>query len=128
MHWEYRTTNKQDASAIEKTIAEHLEGGSFAAVRVANTTELDVPPFRSHLGEDSMRVLAEFGAKLPASTVPFGSEAGIFERSQIPAVVCGPGSIDQAHRPDEWIAGAALEEADRFMSKLGEWAARTRPD
>jgi acetylornithine deacetylase len=43
-------------------------------------------------------------------------------------VVCGPGSIDQAHRPDEWIAGAALDEADRFMSKVGEWASQTEPD
>lgn len=128
VRWEYRTASKQHASTIEKTIAEHLEGGSFAALRVANRTELDVPPFRSHLGEESMRVLAGLGAKLPARTVPFGSEAGIFERSQIPAVVCGPGSIDQAHRPDEWIAGAALEEADQFMSKLGEWASLPKPD
>ncbi len=64
-----------------------------------------------------MRVLTDFGAKLPVTTLPFGSEAGIFERSHIPSVVCGPGSIDQAHRLDEWIACAALEEADRFLSK-----------
>jgi acetylornithine deacetylase len=43
-------------------------------------------------------------------------------------VVCGPGSIDQAHRPDEWIACAALAEADRFMSQVGAWASRTKPD
>jgi acetylornithine deacetylase len=87
-----------------------------------------VPQFSSNLGEKSMQVLTEFGAKLPVTTVPFGSEAGIFERSHIPAVVCGPGSIDQAHRPDEWIARAALAEADRFMSQVGEWASRTKPD
>jgi len=73
-------------------------------------------------------VLTGCGAKLPVTTLPFGSEAGIFERSRIPSIVCGPGSIDQAHRPDEWIACAALDEADRFLSKVGAWASQTAPD
>src|ERR1700722_7564264 len=128
VRWEYRTTRKQDADVIKKTIADYLEGDAFAALDVENDIEMDVPQFSSHLGEESMRVLTGFGAKLPVTTIPFGSEAGIFERGRIPAVVCGPGSIDQAHRPDEWIAGAALDEADRFMSKVGEWASQTEPD
>jgi acetylornithine deacetylase len=122
VRWEYRTTSKQDAAAIQQMIADYLEGDAFAALDVASEIELDVPQFRTHLGEEWMRVLTGCGAKLPVTTLPFGSEAGIFERSSIPAVVCGPGSIDQAHRPDEWIARAALEEADRFMSKVGAWA------
>jgi acetylornithine deacetylase len=128
VRWEYRTTRAQDAAVIQKTIAEYLEGDAFTALDVQSDIEMDVPQFSSHLGEESMRVLTGFGAKLPATTIPFGSEAGIFERSHIPSVVCGPGSIDQAHRPDEWIASAALEEADRFMSKVGEWASQTEPD
>jgi acetylornithine deacetylase len=128
VRWEYRTTSSQDAAAIQKMVADHLEGDACAAFGVASEIELDVPQFCSQVGEKSMEMLSEFGAKLPVTTVPFGSEAGIFERSGIPSVVCGPGSIDQAHRPDEWIARAALEESDRFMSKLGAWAARTEPD
>ena len=128
VRWEYRTASKQDAVAIQKMIADHLEGDALAAVDVASEIELDVPQFCSQLGKESMQVLSGFGAKLPVTTVPFGSEAGIFERSGIPSVVCGPGSIDQAHRPDEWIARAALEESDRFMSKLGAWASQTEPD
>ena len=128
VRWEYRTTHRQDADVIQKTISDYLEGDAFAALVVENDIEMDVPQFSSHLGEESLRVLTGFGAKLPVTTIPFGSEAGIFERSRIPSVVCGPGSIDQAHRPDEWIAGAALHEADRFMSKVGEWASQTEPD
>jgi acetylornithine deacetylase len=128
VRWEYRTARLQDATAIQETIAKHLEGDAFSALDVTSEIELDVPQFSSHLGEEWMHVLAECGAKLPAITVPFGSEAGIFERSHIPSVVCGPGSIDQAHRPDEWIARAALEEADRFLSKVGAWASLPQPD
>jgi acetylornithine deacetylase len=128
VRWEYRTASKQDAAVIQKMIADYLESDAFAALDVASEIELDVPQFCSHLGEESMRVLTGFGAKLPVTTVPFGSEAGIFERGRIPSVVCGPGSIDQAHRPDEWIACTALEEADRFMSNVGAWASQTGSD
>jgi acetylornithine deacetylase len=128
VRWEYRADNQQDAAVIQKMIADYLQGGAFAALNVASEIELDVPQFRSDLGEESMRVLTGCGAKLPVTTLPFGSEAGIFERSRIPSIVCGPGSIDQAHRPDEWIACAALDEADRFLSKVGAWASQTEPD
>jgi acetylornithine deacetylase len=126
--WEYRTDRAQDAAVIQKMIADYLEGDALAALEVASKIELDVPQFSSQLGEESMQMLSRFGAKLPTTTVPFGSEAGIFERSRIPSVVCGPGSINQAHRPDEWIACAALAEGDRFMSQVGAWASRTKPD
>ena len=128
VHWEYRTARSQEAAVIQKTIADYLDGNDFAALSVSNEIEMDVPQFSSQLSEQWLNMLAECGAKLPPITVPFGSEAGIFERSRIPSVVCGPGSIDQAHRPDEWIACAALEEADRFMSRLGAWASQTGPD
>jgi acetylornithine deacetylase len=128
VRWEYRTARVQDAAAIQETIADYLEGDDFAALEVKSEIELDVPQFSSRLGDQWMQTLAGCGAKLPAITVPFGSEAGIFERSRIPSVVCGPGSIDQAHRPDEWIARAALDEADLFMSKLGAWASQAAPD
>ena len=51
-------------------------------------------------------------------TVPFASEAGQFQRAEIPAVVCGPGSIDQAHQPDEYIEIAQIEAGIAFMRRL----------
>ncbi len=122
VRWEYRTTANESAIVIQKAIDNYLKGQALAAIEVASEIELDVPQFVSGLPAEALQVLTDFGAKLPLTTLPFGSEAGIFERSSIPAVVCGPGSIDQAHRPDEWIARAALEESERFMSKLGSWA------
>jgi acetylornithine deacetylase len=128
VHWEYRTARQEDAATIQQTMADYLEGDDFSAIDVLNEVQMDVPLFSSRLGEDWMRMLGGCGAKLPAITIPFGSEAGIFERSRIPSVVCGPGSIDQAHRPDEWIAVGALEEADQFLAKVGAWASQTGPD
>lgn len=122
VRWEYRTSASRDAAVIQQTIDDYLHSDALAALDIASEIELDVPQFVSRLGEETLQVLTGFGARLPLTTLPFGSEAGIFERRSIPSVVCGPGSIDQAHRPDEWIACQALAEADRFMTNVGSWA------
>ena len=51
--------------------------------------------------------------------IDFGTEAGLFRnRLGIPVVVCGPGSMDQGHRPDEFILRSELDRCDRFLSRL----------
>jgi len=58
--------------------------------------------------------------------VAFGTEAGLFDHSGIPAVVCGPGSIDQAHKPDEFVTLEQVALCERFMDRL-EGHVRQRP-
>lgn len=51
--------------------------------------------------------------------VAFGTEAGHFQQTAgIASVVCGPGAIAQAHKPDEWIALSQLEAGERFLDRL----------
>jgi acetylornithine deacetylase len=50
--------------------------------------------------------------------VPFGTEAGHYQAAGIPTVVCGPGSIDQAHQPDEYITLDQIEAGAAFMRRL----------
>ena len=53
--------------------------------------------------------------------ITFGTEGGLFQRTAgIPTVVCGPGEIAQAHKPDEWIALDQVEACERFMERLIE--------
>jgi acetylornithine deacetylase len=52
--------------------------------------------------------------------VPFATEGGRFQVAGIPTIVCGPGSIDQAHQPDEWIAVSEVEACIGFMRRLAE--------
>jgi acetylornithine deacetylase len=54
----------------------------------------------------------------PAAKVPYAAEAGQFQRAGFSAIVCGPGSIEQAHQPDEWIALEQLDRGARFMANL----------
>lgn len=71
--------------------------------------------------------LANGWAGRPGSTeaqkVTYGTEAGQFQLfGGVDAVVCGPGDITQAHTPNEWIELAQIEECERFMLRLLDWA------
>ncbi|WP_339489801.1 acetylornithine deacetylase [Pseudomonas sp. EL_65y_Pfl2_R95] len=55
------------------------------------------------------------------STVAFGTEGGLFDQAGIATVVCGPGSIEQAHKPDEFISIEQLEQCDAMLGRLAQW-------
>ena len=50
--------------------------------------------------------------------VAFGTEAGLFKNAGIPTVVCGPGSIQQAHQPDEYVTLEQLARCELFLQGL----------
>ena len=51
--------------------------------------------------------------------VAFGTEAGLFhERLGVPAIVCGPGSMEQGHKPNEYIERSQLASCDAFLDRL----------
>ena len=50
--------------------------------------------------------------------VSFGTEAGLFDGLGINCLVCGPGSIDQAHKPDEFVSRAQLQTCDKMIKNL----------
>jgi acetylornithine deacetylase len=53
--------------------------------------------------------------------IDFGTEGGLFQhRLKVPTVVCGPGSMDQGHKPDEFIEQSQLLKCDAFLGRLLE--------
>lgn len=75
---------------------------------------------------DQSAPLAKFIALLANSsdfsTVAFGTEGGLFHQVGIPAVICGPGSMAQGHKPDEFIAIEQLHRCDAMMRRLARFA------
>jgi len=55
-----------------------------------------------------------------ADVVPFGTEAGLFQEMGMDVVVCGPGSIAQAHKPDEFVSLDQLESCLGMLERLGQ--------
>jgi len=58
----------------------------------------------------------------PSRVVAFAAEAGQFQEAGFSTVICGPGSIDQAHQPDEYVERSQMERGAAFMSRLVDWA------
>jgi acetylornithine deacetylase len=52
--------------------------------------------------------------------VSYCTEAGLFQQIGIPAIICGPGSIEQAHKPDEYIDISEIRKCEKFMERLME--------
>lgn len=56
----------------------------------------------------------------PPRAVAYAAEAGQFQQAGFSTVICGPGSIDQAHQPDEYVEVVQMERGVRFMERLAE--------
>jgi acetylornithine deacetylase len=52
--------------------------------------------------------------------VAYGTEGGLFQQAGIPTVICGPGHIENAHKPDEFVALDQLAACEGFLRKLGQ--------
>ena len=79
-----------------------------------------LPGFDTH-GESE---IAELGKACNGThdyhKVSFGAEASLFHEASIPAIICGPGHIAQAHQPNEWVALEQLARCESFMRRLAD--------
>ena len=90
-----------------------------AGVRIEQ--HANTPPMTPAGSEDAVAfVRALTGENSPPGQVAFAAEGGQFQSAGFPTVICGPGSIEQAHQPDEWIALSELEKGVAFMERLAE--------
>jgi acetylornithine deacetylase len=55
-----------------------------------------------------------------AGKVSYGTEAGLFQKMGVPTVICGPGDIAQAHRPNEFVTLEQLGQCEKFMDRILE--------
>lgn len=77
-----------------------------------------VAPLAPETGSQAETLALKLARRNATFAVSYGTEAGNFQRAGIPTVVCGPGSIEQAHTVDEWIEESQLDEADAFLGRL----------
>ena len=75
---------------------------------------LDIDP-----GEEVVTLAKTLAGRNDHAKVAFGTEAGLFQQDAgIPTVVCGPGGIDQAHKPSEFVALEQIDKCHVFFDKL----------
>ncbi|KGB81844.1 acetylornithine deacetylase [Rhodovulum sp. NI22] len=77
-----------------------------------------VPPLRPEPKGEAEAIARGLTGDNATHVVSYGTEAGQFQERGYSAVVCGPGSIEQAHQPDEYITIEQFGAGERFMSRL----------
>jgi acetylornithine deacetylase len=121
--WEFRPSPGADIAALRTTIETFLARAMPSGIAQATELLARVPPLAPDLDSRAAGLAASLGALRPSFAMPFGTEAGFFQEVGIPAIVCGPGDIAQAHQPDEWVEAEQIVAADRFLARLVQWAA-----
>ncbi|QFT60314.1 Acetylornithine deacetylase [Sulfitobacter sp. THAF37] len=85
---------------------------------IAVTPRFDVPALQPEKEGEAETLVRQLTGDNASHKVSYGTEAGQFQAAGYSAVVCGPGSIDQAHQPNEFIEVAQFEAGHDFMKKL----------
>jgi acetylornithine deacetylase len=123
--WEYRCLPDRDPQKIIERVkaraeAEILPKYRRRAAEAAFHTALHARYPGLKMDEDSPAILLarELTGANQVEAVAYGTEAGHFQTCGIPAVICGPGSIEQAHRPDEFCALSELDACEAFLRKV----------
>jgi acetylornithine deacetylase len=88
---------------------------------IETTVLCNLPPLMPQVESPAEALIRALTGANEAIGVAFGTEAGHFQQTGIPAVVFGPGSIEQAHQPNEFIEIAQVEACVDFMQKLAGW-------
>jgi len=126
IEFEFRFISDDDPDAIEAEIrayaAEVLEP-EMQAIQPDTGIEIichnDMPSLNMSVDHDVVTFVKQLAGRNDHAKVAFGTEAGLFQhRGGIPCVVCGPGSINQAHKPNEFISLEQLDKGEAFLDRL----------
>ncbi len=130
-HWEFRgLPGTPTASALAKVQAfvdavalprlTRFVGGPTIVTQV----EVDVPPLAAQPGSAAEALALRLTRSNRTVAVSFATESGHFQAAGLPTVVCGPGSIDQAHKPNEFVEEAQLAACLGFLDNLARELSR----
>jgi acetylornithine deacetylase len=128
--FEVRAIAGLDIEAIETRLRSFIETSCLPEMRaVAPESGITlertnaVPPFAATPNSEAVALALRLTGKNETFAVSYATEAGLFQDADAPSVICGPGSIDQAHTANEWIAKSELAACSAFLENLGDWAA-----
>jgi acetylornithine deacetylase len=108
------------AFAEEQCLAEMQRTAPEASITIHQTNS--VPPFAAQSQSEAVALALNLAGQNETHAVSYATEAGLFQDASAPSVVCGPGSIAQAHTANEWIAKSELDKCMIFLERLGQWA------
>ncbi|KAB0513459.1 MULTISPECIES: acetylornithine deacetylase [Pseudomonas] len=123
--FEVRSLPAQDPWQVVQQLRDYAEYSLLPAMRaVSAQSAISISELSSYPGlatapeSQAAEWVAQFCGSQDFGTVAFGTEGGLFDQAGIPTVVCGPGSMEQGHKPDEFISLAQLQACDRMLARV----------
>jgi acetylornithine deacetylase len=129
VEWEMRPVQKGDADFVKRDIGAYVETVLKPAMKavspqadIVTHTIGEVEGLQVASESEAREIVFELTGCNHADVVAFGTEAGLFQEAGMSAVICGPGSIAQAHKPDEYVEldqlAACIDMLDRLRMKM----------
>ncbi len=129
-HWGFRNIPQDDVDMLVKEVMDfirlEIEPGLKATSEQAGVSHVrrhNVPGLSPDGQSPAEMLIRHLTGLNESGRVSYGTEAGLFQQAGVPGVIFGPGSIEQAHLADEFIATDQMKACHDFMIKLTDWAA-----
>ena len=123
--WEFRTMPEADSQDLLRRFEQFATDevlprmrAEMPAASIVTTPTHQVPGLTDEPSSDAATLAMALAASNQPHRVSYGSEAGLFRAAGLSAVLCGPGDIADAHRPNESVAIAQIEACLRFQRGL----------
>src|SRR5471030_1162327 len=123
--FEVRALPSYDPSDVAQELKAYAEQHVLPRMRaVSDQSEIRFSELSAYPGlatdahSEAAELIAAFSGSREFGTVAFGTEGGLFDAAGIPTVVCGPGSMDQGHKPDEFVSVEQLDSCDAMLQRM----------
>ena len=123
--FEFRYLPLADPDRLEREIRDYAESIVRNEMRAADPNTDVTISLKSEIpglatgADDRLSYLATALARnRQVAKVAYATEAGLFQRAGIPSIICGPGSISEAHKPNEFITLVQVEKCEAFLERL----------
>ena len=125
--FEYRTMPGEDDSYVMNQVQGYIQEILLPefqklqpGVDISMETVMRRQPLNTPVGTEIETIALELAGKASSGSAPYYTEGAIYSDAGIPTVICGPGDIDQAHRPNEFITQEQMEKGPTLLAKLVE--------
>ncbi|ATB63359.1 acetylornithine deacetylase [Pseudomonas mosselii] len=123
--FEVRALPGFEAQVVADRLQDYAETQLLPRMRaVSGASDIRLRPLSAYPGlatpadSEAARLVALISGSSDFGTVAFGTEGGLFDQAGIPTVVCGPGSMEQGHKPDEFVSVEQLKGCDAMLRRL----------
>jgi acetylornithine deacetylase len=126
--WEFRSLPGVDPDTISAQVHDYVVGSLLPELRAnapeaSVVTELlaDVPALTDEQNEAAASLIAAIGGLQQEPAVAYGTDGSALQLAGLPTIVCGPGSMEQGHRPDEYVEVSQLDACDELLRRVVSW-------